>query len=38
MRLPVLFSFGFAVELGSPGNFDQVLIVRGAMDFGLRGT
>jgi len=38
MRLPVLFSFGFAVEPGPLWNFDEVLIVRGAMDFGLRGT
>jgi len=27
----------FAVELGAPGNFNQILIVGGAVNFGLRG-
>lgn len=30
--------FSLAVEHGAPGNVDQILIVRGAVNFGLRGA
>ena len=33
-----LLPFGFAVELGALRNLDQILIVRGALDLGLRGV
>jgi hypothetical protein len=32
-----LSSFGFAIQAGSPGDFDQILIVGGAADLVLCG-